>query len=160
MCECIRCNKSNHPIQNPPYKSPLRVKLWLRFSCLHRWIYCDAEGESLGKHPPPLPAVFLHAVPSRAEVGRAYTFKYMCTSTQCFIYRISQEEWSIFWEVIVLAILSKKSVYVRVLYRTVSEIELFHYTVQCTDEQNAISSHELQSGIMLTVEFSKMYYIR
>jgi hypothetical protein len=21
LCECVRCNKSNHPIQNPPYKS-------------------------------------------------------------------------------------------------------------------------------------------
>jgi hypothetical protein len=40
----------------------------------------------------------------------------------------------------------------------VSEIELFHYTVHCTDEQHAMSSHALQSPLMLTVEFSKMYY--
>jgi hypothetical protein len=33
------------------------------------------------------------------------------------------------------------------------------YTIQCTDEQHAMSSHELQSALMLTVEFSKMYYI-
>jgi hypothetical protein len=32
------------------------------------------------------------------------------------------------------------------------------YTVHCTDEQHAMSSHELQSALMLTVEFSKMYY--
>jgi hypothetical protein len=44
----------------------------------------------------------------------------------------------------------QESVYVRVLFRTVSEIELFH----CTDEQRATSSHELQSALMLT-EFSK-----
>jgi hypothetical protein len=31
--------------------------------------YCDLDGASLGKHPPP--AVFLHAVPSRAEVSRS-----------------------------------------------------------------------------------------
>jgi hypothetical protein len=43
-----------------------------------------------------------------------------------------------------------------VLFRTVSEIELFH----CTDEEHAIASHELQSALMLTVEFSKIYYTR
>jgi hypothetical protein len=43
-----------------------------------------------------------------------------------------------------------------VVFRKVSEIQLFH----CTDEQYAMSSHELQSALMLTVEFSKMYYIR
>jgi hypothetical protein len=33
-------------------------------------------------------------------------------------------------------------------------------TVYCTDKQYAMSSHELQSTLMLTVEFSKMYYTR
>jgi hypothetical protein len=33
-------------------------------------------------------------------------------------------------------------------------------TVHCTNEQHAMSSHELQSALMLTVEFSKMYYSR
>jgi hypothetical protein len=49
-----------------------------------------------------------------------------------------------------------------VLFRTVSEMELFtvQYTVHCTDEQHAMSSHELQRALMLTAEFSKMYYIR
>jgi hypothetical protein len=43
-----------------------------------------------------------------------------------------------------------------VLFRTVSEIEPFH----CAHEQRAMSSQELQSALMLTVEFSKMYYTR
>jgi hypothetical protein len=34
------------------------------------------------------------------------------------------------------------------------------YIVHCTDGQHAMSSHELQSALMLTVEFSKMYYTR
>jgi hypothetical protein len=32
------------------------------------------------------------------------------------------------------------------------------YTVRCTDEQHAMSSHGLQSALVLTVELSKMYY--
>jgi hypothetical protein len=44
------------------------------------------------------------------------------------LYRVSQEEMSIFWEVIVSVILSKSGVCTCVLFRTVSEIELF--TVQ------------------------------
>jgi hypothetical protein len=48
----------------------------------------------------------------------------------------------------------KKCICTCVLFRTVSEIELFHCTVHCTDEQYAISSHELQSALMLTMEFS------
>jgi hypothetical protein len=59
------------------------------------------------------------------------------------LYRVSQEERSVFWEVIVSAILSKKNcIFTCVLFRMVSEIELFHYTVLCTDEQHAMSSHE------------------
>jgi hypothetical protein len=42
---------------------------------------------------------------------------------------MSQEERSIFWEVIVSVILSKKCIRTCVLFRTVSEIELFHRTV-------------------------------
>jgi hypothetical protein len=34
------------------------------------------------------------------------------------------------------------------------------YTVHCTDEQNAVSSHELQSALMLRVNFPKIYYAR
>jgi hypothetical protein len=44
-------------------------------------------------------------------------------------YRVSQEERSIFWEVIVWLILSKKFICTCVLFRTVSDIELFHCTV-------------------------------
>jgi hypothetical protein len=47
----------------------------------------------------------------------------------CRLYRMSQEERSIFWEVIVSVLLSKKCVCTCVLFRTVSEIELFHRTV-------------------------------
>jgi hypothetical protein len=48
------------------------------------------------------------------------------------------------------------SVYVQVFY---SE-QFPSYTVHCTDEQHAMSSHELQSALILTVEFSKMRYTR
>jgi len=42
------------------------------------------------------------------------------------LYRVSQEEMSIFWEAIVLVIVSKKVyIYTRVVFQTVSEIELF-----------------------------------
>jgi hypothetical protein len=56
------------------------------------------------------------------------------------IYIVSKEKRSVFREVIVSVTLSKS-----VLFRTVSEIQLFH----CTDEQHAMSSHELQSALML-----------
>jgi hypothetical protein len=35
---------------------------------------------------------------------------------------------------------------------------IVQHTVHCIDEQHAMSSHELQNALMLTVEFSKMYY--
>jgi hypothetical protein len=35
-----------------------------------------------------------------------------------------------------------------------------YFTVQCTDQQHAMTSHKLQSALMLTVEFSKMYCSR
>jgi hypothetical protein len=69
---------------------------------------------------------------------------------------MSQKERSIFWEVMLSANLSRKFICTRVLFRTVSEIELFH----CTDEQHAMSSQELQRALMLTVEILKMYYAR
>jgi hypothetical protein len=50
----------------------------------------------------------------------------------------------------------KKCICTCVLFRAVSEIELFHCTVHCTDEQHAMSSHELQSALMLTGEFSNV----
>jgi hypothetical protein len=61
------------------------------------------------------------------------------------IYRLPQEERSIFWEVIVTVILSK------IVYIHVSYFERFprqsyfsvQYTAHCTDEQHAMSSHEL-----------------
>jgi hypothetical protein len=78
-------------------------------------------------------------------------------------YRVSQQEKSIFLEVTISVILSKE------LYMCMCPIpngfrdrviSLYKYTVHCTDEQHAMSSHELQSALMLTVEFSKMYYTR
>jgi hypothetical protein len=52
----------------------------------------------------------------------------------------------------------QKSVYVHVScipngFRDRARISLYS-----TDEQHAMSSHELQSALILTVEFSKMYY--
>jgi hypothetical protein len=53
-----------------------------------------------------------------------------------------------------------------VLFRAVFETEPLHWTVvqmhvkTHSDEQHAISSHEFQSALMLTVVFSKMCYIR
>jgi hypothetical protein len=47
----------------------------------------------------------------------------------CGLYRVFQEERSIFWEVIVLVILRKKSVWTCVLFRIVSEIKIFECTV-------------------------------
>jgi hypothetical protein len=67
---------------------------------------------------------------------------------------------SVFWEVTISVILSKKrSVYVYVSYSELVQrynISLVQYTVHCTDEQHAMSSHELRSALMLTVEFSKI----
>jgi hypothetical protein len=46
---------------------------------------------------------------------------------------------------------SKRCIYICmctcVLFRTVSEIQLFHCTVRCTEEQHAMSSHDLQSTL-------------
>jgi hypothetical protein len=53
------------------------------------------------------------------------------------LYRMSQEEISIFWEVIVSVMLRKMCVCTCVLFRTVSEIELFHCTAHCTQYRRA-----------------------
>jgi len=45
------------------------------------------------------------------------------------IHRVSQEARSIFREVIVSVIISKKCICTCVLFRTVFAIEIFHYTV-------------------------------
>jgi hypothetical protein len=71
---------------------------------------------------------------------------------------MSYEERSIFWEVTVTVIQSKE-VYMYMYVcpvPNISEIQLFH----CTDEQHAMSSYELQSALMLMVEFSEIYYTR
>jgi hypothetical protein len=53
----------------------------------------------------------------------------------------------------------QKSVYVHVSYSERFP-RLSCFTAQCADEQHVMSSHELQSALMLTVKFSKMYYAR
>jgi hypothetical protein len=57
-----------------------------------------------------------------------------------------------------------KQMYVHVSYSErfprYSYFTVQYRTVHCTDEQHAMSSHELQSALMLTVEFSEMYYTR
>jgi hypothetical protein len=85
-------------------------------------------------------------------IASRYTDYVIPALTVCpAIYRFSQEVRSIFWEVIVSVILSKKCIRTCVLFRTVSEIQLFHCTVHCTLYRRATR---------LTVEFSKMYYTR
>jgi hypothetical protein len=60
---------------------------------------------------------------------------------------------------------SEQSVYmytcpIEIGFRDRDNFTVQYCTVHCTDEQHAMSSHELQSALMLTVDFSKMYYIR
>jgi hypothetical protein len=57
---------------------------------------------------------------------------YSYTWSHRHIYRVSQKEKSIFWEVTVSAILSKKCICTCVVFRTVSEIQLFHCAVHRT----------------------------
>jgi hypothetical protein len=57
----------------------------------------------------------------------------------------------------------QKGVYVHVSYSERFPRQNYftvQYTVHCTDEQHAMSSHELRSALLLTVEFPKMYYTR
>jgi hypothetical protein len=74
---------------------------------------------------------------------------------------MSQEERSVLWEAIVSVILSEKSVYVHVSYSERFPRKRYftvQYTTHCTHEQHDMSPHELQSALVLTAEFSKMYY--
>jgi hypothetical protein len=62
----------------------------------------------------------------------------------------------LFWQFTVSVILTKKKfVCTCVLFRTISEIQLFHCRVHCTDKQHAMSSHKLQSALP-PVEFLKI----
>jgi hypothetical protein len=69
------------------------------------------------------------------------------------LYRVPQVGKSIFWEVTVSVILSKNCICTCVLFRMVSEIQLFYSTVHCTDEQHAMSLHELQSALMVNKKY-------
>jgi hypothetical protein len=111
-------------------------------------------------------------VSARIVYTQANTHKHIpicvqiCTNTHMCMYTGVSGEKSIFWEVIVSVILRKNCVCTYVLFRTVSEIELFHVIASLrkvkmhSDEQHAMSSHELQRALMLKVEFSKIYYTR
>jgi hypothetical protein len=68
---------------------------------------------------------------------------------------MSQKERSILWEVTVSVALSKESVYVHVSYSSFPDraISLYRNVNMHSNEQHAMSSHELQSALMLTVEF-------
>jgi hypothetical protein len=78
-----------------------------------------------------------------------------------------QEEKSVLLEVIISAILSKKKVYMYMCPipngfrdRAMDVIALIQSVKMHSDEQHAMSSQQLQSALMLTVEFLKMYYTR
>jgi hypothetical protein len=128
--------------------------------------HCGVPGSNLGQ------AIWEILVDNEA-LGKAsceyFSFRNQFPSPHSLIipslmlYRMSQEKRSIFCEVIVSVIPSKKSVYVHVSYsdgfrdRAISLYSPL-YTVQTSNTpcpQNA-----LRSALMLTVEFSKMYYTR
>jgi hypothetical protein len=73
--------------------------------------------------------VGVQAPPSQSLItGRCYLYVHS-TNGAATLYRMPQEERSTFWEVIVSVILSKNVYMTCVLFRTVSERELFHCTV-------------------------------
>jgi hypothetical protein len=79
------------------------------------------------------------------------------------LYGVSQEERSIRVGGHSIGHAKQKSVYVNVFYSERFPRESYFtvkYTVHCTDEQHAISSHELQSALMLNEEFSKSIILR
>jgi hypothetical protein len=82
---------------------------------------------------------------------------YAACITVLLLYRVSQDERSIFWEVIVSVMLNKRVyMYMCPIPNGFRDRDISLY-VHCTVEQHAISSHELQSALILTVEFSKTY---
>jgi hypothetical protein len=86
-----------------------------------------------------------------------------CSHKITAVYRVSQEDRSIFWEVIVSVVLSKKKLYTYMcpIQNGFRDGGISPYsTLYTADEQHGMFSHELQSAFMLTVEFSKMYYAR
>jgi hypothetical protein len=55
--------------------------------------------------------------------------------------------------------LAKKCICTCFLFRTVSEKHLFHCTVYCTDEQHAMSSHELRVEFSKCIILGKLYQL-
>jgi hypothetical protein len=64
------------------------------------------------------------------------------------LHRMSQEERSAFWKVIILVILSKK-VYVHVSYSEQFPRFTVQYTVHYADKQHTMFSHDLQNALVL-----------
>jgi hypothetical protein len=78
---------------------------------------------------------------------------------QAIIYiQVSQEEWSIFWEVIVTDILSKNSVYVRVLFWTVSEVSL--YSCKIVDKKEILRTVSNAGFYCSSDKFGTVYLVQ
>jgi hypothetical protein len=97
----------------------LHLEVWLQSPCL----LCMAIIRS--------PLCLLTAFSLQTHIFRCTVVRNRISSkiTVFAAYRVSQEERSILWEVIVSVILSKNCICTCVLFWTVSEIELFHCTV-------------------------------
>jgi hypothetical protein len=84
-------------------------------------------------------------------------FKKIHNALQCT--QVSQEEISIFWEITVLAlsvILRKKFIWTCVLFRTVSEIELFECTIaNLTDKKEIL--HIVSNIYCSSDKFASLY---
>jgi hypothetical protein len=81
--------------------------------------------------------------------------------TRAFIYtQVSQEEWSIFWEVIVLVILSKKKkcICTCVLFRTVSEISL--YSCKIVDKKEILRTVSNAGTYCSSDKFGAVYLVQ
>jgi hypothetical protein len=91
-------------------------------------------------------------------------FKSSCIAQAILIYRMSQVEKSVFWEVILSVIWRKKCICTCVLFRTVSEIELFHCTVRKIDILRSVSntgihcsSYKIWYSLLSTIHFQKFH---
>jgi hypothetical protein len=79
--------------------------------------------------------------------------------TYMHIYGVPQEQRSIFWEVIISVILSNKvNMYMCPIPNGFRDRAISPYSTLYTVQTSNMP--ELRSALMLTVEFSKMYYTR
>jgi hypothetical protein len=125
-------------------------EMW--FSCLHRSTdhFSEKMLVDFGLYPLSYPLFFSSLMPLWARITQLLSTGWMTRDIYCrngnisVLYhdrsnsrnhpvldlcRVSQEERSVFWEVMIMDILSKNCAYTCVLFRTVSEIELFHWTL-------------------------------